>query len=80
VDEELGKWQIQRQKDCGVALATRRDREGLYLWRVGVASSDAQYSCMIAKLRERIELYKKVEAELAAHKVSAASWVAIGVR
>jgi hypothetical protein len=80
VDEDLRKWQIQRQKDCGVAPPTGRDRGSMHGWNVGIVSSDAKFSCMFAKDRERIALYRKVEAELAAHKVSAASWAAIGVR
>jgi hypothetical protein len=80
VDEELGKWQIQRQKDCGVAPLSSRDRSVVYGWLAGIASSDAQFSCMIAKVSERIALYRKVEAELAANKVSAATWASIGVR
>jgi hypothetical protein len=80
VTEELGVWQVQRQKDCGAALATRRDREGVYQWYAAIAKSDAQFSCMIAKAGDRIALYRKVQAELAAHKVSAATWASIGVK
>lgn len=80
IHEELGNWQIRRQKDCGVGLRRSSDRGAIQRWQAGIASDDAKFNCTVAKVRERIALYQKVRADLAAGKVAPETWAAIGVK